>query len=294
MEDLTAVNNSLNRIISAILFMIALGHFVAPNLRKQPKETDYRRLIVFLFAIWWASLFFAYFVTGFADGSSFVTNGLVMFGTVCLIDLGSVSLLTCAYLLCRAGVMGRPDTVVVSAAYLFSVFWFGLFQSIHDPTSNNAAWRLIAISPSMALAFLSSLALGWAVWVRCGNYSLMFLLVTFIYAILQVPAYFKYMVIAPALGLKENVGSIGDAFDGITYVFTILSLGKIFIGLGFFGYLYSDNCRFTSKSTAAFLPDGGPGKPMNEIYSSILKWGLGILGSLIAGGIGGAKFFADK
>lgn len=165
-----------------------------------------------------------------------------------LLDLGDLCLLACAiaYVSGNGYFKLRRLAPLPVMAGLFALFY--LFVPAYFVPEGGATAALLSVSPSVVLAIVSALALGWAFFARWGLTAVPFLLVVLVYAIAQMPAYI-YVFVARPHQIEDLM-----ALEKILYW---LGIGKVVLALYPLAFFFSTATLGQSLRNQAYWPSWG-------------------------------------
>lgn len=141
--------------------------------------------------------------------------------------------------------------------------------------------RILVVAPAAAISSISIAALGWSVMVRCGWTAWPFLLLTVMYSLAQLPAYFDKIV------LRDSAPDLRAHFDKLYLAFVFLAMDKVLYAWSFFGYFLSSAHNIDEMKLAKYWPTKSV--KMDRKFAKWFRW-LGV--TLVAGFLGalGAAF----
>lgn len=259
MDKLSALNFAVAAVVSFMIAGITLKTAIAPP----PKETRYRVLnsneypgavwALRLWGIWWFMMFFTYLgIDKYPYSYALVIS-----------NLGDICMLGAAISYCLGQ---RPKVRLL--IFLGGVFILGLIWNIAMPVFfNTPQGRILVISPSTVISSIAVVAFGWSVVVRCGWPALPFLLLTALYALAQLPAYFDKIVLKEGDQVLRNTH-----FNKLHLVFIFLAIGKVLYALAFFGYFFSPEHDSEALKQPKYLPSEDVKVKMHPTYARFFRW----------------------
>jgi hypothetical protein len=203
-----------------------------------------------LWFVWWLTLFFIYLGL---DSSYTITLVLSDFGNLCA--LGA------AIAYCKGNEF--KVSVLKRLGYVFAieVIWDFAITSLHS-VSDYSQGRIVIIGPSLLISGISSLALGWAIVVRCGWTAWPFLLFAAAYSAAQLPAYFYVFVVRVEGDLKGH-------FNKLVWSLLFLAIGKIIYAWAFLGYFFSPAHDPETIKVKEYWPDD---EREVRMHPKLAKW----------------------
>jgi len=191
-----------------------------------------------LWGIWWLTLIPAYLLLQYQE---LAWHGCVL----SLLDLGSLTCIGTALIYCRGEHFRLTRLLMMLPLFVLFAAWdLGGCGFLRTPPL-----RVLLIAPSVVLANVSFLFLGWAFLVRWGWPGIPFLLVAVIYAMGQIPAYFQVFVVEPFHRELHPV------FGSLDYVFLCLAVGKVLYAVGFLTFFCSPAPFRPDLTKARYWPE---------------------------------------
>ncbi len=222
---------------------------------------------------WWLSLVLIYL---FLSGSTLFTVLLAS-------NLGNVLVLAASVAYCRAEAFRIKDMLPLLLLVLVaSILGSALTKLIPGPSA-----RLVAIAPSAVVSTAAMIAIGWSVLVRCGWGTAPFFVLMSVYACLQLPAFVDAMVLrtgAQPYLFPSGFNVVRNTFfHGLVWVFYFLAFFKVIIALSFLGYFYGPEHDPKALSSVMTWPSEEVRVSMHPTYARLLKYGAGLVGSMLVG-----------
>jgi hypothetical protein len=212
-----------------------------------------------LWTIWWICLIVVYILV-----QRFKQDGATLGFVLLFLDIGSVSGLAfvIAYYKGHQFKWGQLEPILI---LLFFLAAWDILSAAFLP---GAAYRMLVIAPSAIMANVFIVGIGWIFLVRWGLTALPFFVLTILYAVLQLPAYFELFVVIPF--------NIQGSFAGPWQVFFLLAVGKLMYACSFFAMFFSPFPNRPDMTSAQYEP------PATRIHLhprvwKIIAWGLGMV-----------------
>jgi len=267
METLNLNLQVLNLVISGSVCAILLGLLVLQRVRKgeywllNANEYPNTTWALGLWCAWWLTLFLIYL-----ELNNLPYKVILMFS-----DFGNLCALGAAIAYCK----GKDFKLAVISPLLgvfVIVFLWDLAMTSSPSVSKYYQGRIVTIAPSLLISGISSLALGWAVVVRCGWTAWPFLLCAASYSVAQLPAYFHVFVLH-----GEKVAMGGQSLNKLVWSLLFLALGKIIYAWIFLGYFFSPQHERKDLEAREYWPNEKRKVRMHPTYAKGLRWAIGIM-----------------
>lgn len=246
--------------VSAILaVLLALGRSKkGAYWQLNPEEYSNTTWALRLWFVWWLTLFFIYLGI----------NRLPYSVVLVLSDFGNLCALGAAIAYCKD--KNFKLAVISRLLWVFVVvFMWDLIMTIFPSVSQFYQGRIVTIAPSLLISGVSSLALGWAIVIRCGWPAWLFLLFAASYSVAQLPAYFLVFVLrAPGVSLG------GQSLDKLDLSLLFLAIGKIIYAWAFLGYFFSTKHNPENFMVRGYWPDDNRRVGMHPIFVKWFGWAI--------------------
>ncbi len=254
----------LNLIIAGCVCLTLAGLAIQPSKKRNYWQLDFNEhpntaWAFHLWLVWWGTLFFIYLWLGRLPS----TVDLV------LSDFGNLCALGAAIAFCK----GKDFRLNILLPLLFvfaGVFIWDIALTSLPSVSEYPQGRIVIIAPSILISGISSLALGWAVVIRCGWTAWLFLLFTASYSVAQLPAYFYIFVI-------QGQDDLERLFHKLVWSLLILAIGKIIYAWAFIGYFLSNYQQPENLRVKEYWPDDNRQVHMHPKLAKWFGWAISIM-----------------
>lgn len=136
------------------------------------------------------------------------------------------------------------------------LIWAALFEFLRH--TDSLLLTTIEVSPTVVAANIAMMALGWSFFARWGSTALPFLILTFLYAMFQLPA-----------NLAGELEPLGIGTSALQVCFPILAFGKILITYGFLVLLCSSVLPQIEIDKARYWPPAEQLRPQRWLLPQI-------------------------